>query len=346
MDAEVLTRMLGDNPQEISAIGGGGNSRVWKVAVTSGKKYFVKEYYRLCEDWQKRMDSEFEAFSLLREHGIYCVPEPLSKDFESGTAAYSFESGQKVKVVDISPAALDHFIAFSESLFNISKKKVLRDFKVAKAHCLKHDSLEVQLERRIGVLNKLESDEDCLVAEMNNFMKSEFVPLYQEIVLWRRDELKKVGVEGYSLKQGEWTLSPSDFGLHNALMQDDGSFIFLDFEYFGRDDPAKMVCDFMLHPAMNLSSEYLSRVYDGFDKVFGCEGYRVRLRTLLPLVGLKWCTIFLNEFLPHGMARRVHAAGKNIDSQIVKRRQLDKSLKQFQFIKDGYEDYLDVIIKN
>ena len=35
------------------------------------------------------------------------------------------------------------------------------------------------------------------------------------------------------------TLSPSDFGFHNALRTPAGTMVFLDFEYFGWDDPAK-----------------------------------------------------------------------------------------------------------
>ena len=46
------------------------------------------------------------------------------------------------------------------------------------------------------------------------------------------------------------TLSPSDFGFHNALRRPDGRVVFLDLEYFGWDDPAKMISDFLLHPAL------------------------------------------------------------------------------------------------
>src|SRR6185503_11886129 len=39
-------------------------------------------------------------------------------------------------------------------------------------------------------------------------------------------------------------LSPSDFGYHNAVLADDETVRFFDFEYAGWDDPAKLVCDF------------------------------------------------------------------------------------------------------
>ncbi len=346
MENKDLIRIFGENPIEIVPIGGGGNSKVWKVTLKSGQIRTVKEYYLLCADWQDRMNAEFKAFSLVREHGILCVPEPLRMDLEAGAAVYSFEVGRKVDANNIELEKLDNFVQFAGQLFEISKEKETSSYRAAKANCLTQAAIEEQLECRIKALKDLDAGDDDLAAELKSFLTSEFIPLYQEIALWRRGQLQLAGIDGYALKQGEWTLSPSDFGLHNALLKDDGTFVFVDFEYFGRDDPAKMVSDFMLHPAMSLSSEQIRRVYDGLDKVFGCEEYQVRLRTLLPLVGLKWCTIFLNEFLPHGLARRVHAAGKDIEFQSARRLQLDKALKQFQMINDGYEDYLDVIVNN
>ena len=45
------------------------------------------------------------------------------------------------------------------------------------------------------------------------------------------------------IDSAERTLSPSDFGFHNALKRSDGRIVFLDFEYFGWDDPAKMTAE-------------------------------------------------------------------------------------------------------
>ena len=45
-------------------------------------------------------------------------------------------------------------------------------------------------------------------------------------------------------------VSPSDFGFHNALREPSGRLRFIDFEYAGWDDPAKLVCDFFCQPAV------------------------------------------------------------------------------------------------
>ena len=47
----------------------------------------------------------------------------------------------------------------------------------------------------------------------------------------------------------EWrSLVPSDFGFHNSLRRADGTLAFVDFEYFGWDDPVKLTADILLHP--------------------------------------------------------------------------------------------------
>ena len=50
-------------------------------------------------------------------------------------------------------------------------------------------------------------------------------------------------------------LSPSDFGFHNIL-QSEGRLNFLDFEYAGRDDLAKLLSDFRLCPEIKVKKKY------------------------------------------------------------------------------------------
>src|SRR5207244_11655608 len=83
-------------------------------------------------------------------------------------------------------------------------------------------------------------------------------------------------------------LSPSDFGFHNALLADDGRLRFLDFEYAGWDDPAKLVCDFFCQPAcpvpMNHYSDFAKQVATlTSDPAL----HRMRMDLLLPLYRLK-----------------------------------------------------------
>ena len=84
------------------------------------------------------------------------------------------------------------------------------------------------------------------------------------------------------------TLSPSDFGFHNALKRPDGRLAFLDLEYFGWDDPAKTIADFLLHPGMELSlplrTHFLHRAIESFPTV---PGLLLRVRVVYLLFALK-----------------------------------------------------------
>jgi len=124
------------------------------------------------------------------------------------------------------------------------------------------------------------------------------------------------------ITENERTLSPSDFGFHNALRRTDG-IVFLDFEYFGWDDPAKMIADFLLHPAMELAQDlkrrFMAQVLTNFNDN---HHLAVRVEIVYPLFGLKWCLILLNEFIPRELQRRGFAQGEEVCSDERRARQL------------------------
>ena len=136
------------------------------------------------------------------------------------------------------------------------------------------------------------------------------------------------------------TLSPSDFGFHNALRQPGGGIIFLDFEYFGWDDPAKMISDFLLHPAMDFSpsakKKFASALFGYFPEWPGLLG---RVESVYPLFGLKWCAIMLNEFLPDQLRRRQFAATAPTDVPSLQAEQLGKARAMLHRIRTEYQSF-------
>jgi hypothetical protein len=156
---------------------------------------------------------------------------------------------------------------------------------------------------------------------------------------WSESRLQAVGMSfADELDWSRRTLSPSDFGFHNALRQPDGRIIFLDFEYFGWDDPAKMIADFLLHPAMALSAE-LNRIFALaiFRRFADWPDLVRRVESVYPLFGLKWCMIMLNEFLPESYLRRQFAAGAPEDRSALQRQQLDKARQMLRRIRQEYQ---------
>src|SRR5262249_37849068 len=124
--------------------------------------------------------------------------------------------------------------------------------------------------------------------------------LRDDVTAWCRREASAAGIAfDRALSLEDRTLSPSDFGFHNAIRRPGGGLVFLDFEYFGWDDPAKTIADFLLHPAMTLSAALKYRFAAGMIALFdNTASLRARARIVYPLFALKWVTILLNDFLP------------------------------------------------
>ena len=124
----------------------------------------------------------------------------------------------------------------------------------------------------------------------------------------------------------EWrSLVPSDFGFHNSLRRRDGSLAFLDFEYFGWDDPVKLTADIMLHPGRTLSAPQRARFRQAAVRLYGGDpSFARRLHAYLPMFGLRWVLILLNEFIPERWQRRV-LAGDTGSWDEAKSRQLARA---------------------
>ena len=135
------------------------------------------------------------------------------------------------------------------------------------------------------------------------------VPAWTAVKARLSDNARAAGLSmEQTLTGGECCLSPSDFGFHNALADAGGTVTFLDFEYAGRDDPAKLVSDFFCQPEIPVPIRYhaafIARLGLGLD-----AAGRARCRILLDAYRIKWTCIILNDFLPIGAARRAFADG-------------------------------------
>ena len=138
-------------------------------------------------------------------------------------------------------------------------------------------------------------------------METTIKPLWEEIREWSGSKWPALSFEK-ELAQSKQTLSPSDFGFHNTLQRGDGSLCFVDLEYFGRDDPAKLIADFLWHPAMNLKLAHKTQWLEGMFAIFDQDpDLPQRFRAAWPLYGMRWALIMLNEFRQDGWQKRVHA---------------------------------------
>jgi hypothetical protein len=174
------------------------------------------------------------------------------------------------------------------------------------------------VERRLqGLQTALEDCPNRWYLAAKQLLVGQLWPTYQRLeqqlqANWPAEEL------GRPLELDQRILSPSDFGFHNML-EADGTLAFLDFEYAGWDDPAKLICDFASQPQCPVSRAQA----EAFGAQLGAwlPGAQGRAALLLPLHRLKWCCILLNEFRAQDRQRRYHAGddqAERLETQFYK----------------------------
>ena len=328
---EVLRRELKKEARVFQQLKGGRNSRVFRVDCSDGVPVAVKAYFRSAHDRRDRMGCEFRAFQLLHEEGLASVPEPLAADSRRHIAVYEFIEGTPVASADVSEGDVEQGLVFLRALKQIASSGAATEFPAASEACFSIQALFENLDARFLALERASKSESSL-AEFLEY----FVPFRRSAEDWCRDFCRQQGIDVSSeIPHVARTLSPSDFGFHNTLRRADGELVFLDFEYFGWDDPAKTISDFLLHPGMELAPQLKQRFFSGSLDVFsGAAQIEERVRAVYPLFALKWCTILLNEFtLDHGARRSFAVGASGVWSQIS---QLEKARR---FLRQAMDDY-------
>jgi hypothetical protein len=315
---EIAAELLPAQVENIEPVGGGRNSQVFRLRTAPAHSYALKVYFRHASDSRKRMETEYTSLAMLHTHGVRCVPLPVSASQEHGCAIYEWIEGGRIGPDSATPEAVDAATSFVARLADLRLQPGMSALRAASEAQFSGGALLGHLRNRLQPLLYLTD-----AADLCAFLTGQLVPALERITTWTRRFLgKRFGEE---LQNEFKTLSSSDFGFHNALRKPDGTIVFLDFEYFGWDDPAKMVSDFLLHPAMNISPALKRRfAVTVVRELAWSSGLRERVEALYPLFGIKWCLILLNEFLPEHLLRRRFSA---MTEEFVRQKQTEQLTK-------------------
>jgi hypothetical protein len=295
----------------------GRNSRVFRVAA-GGDQFALKRYPASGEDARDRLGTEIEALRLMRECGIQNVPRVVAADPSRNFALLTWLDGAPIASVteaDIDAAA--EFLGQIHAMRDLPAGRAFR--RPAAEACLSGRDVETQIRNRLDALRRQGEAEPALT----RFLRSSFAPVLARLVTRAESEMTAAGLDfARPLPQEEQSLVPADFGFHNCLRRTDGTLAFLDFEYFGWDDPVKLTADILHHPGTPLAAAQASRLREAALRVYGDDSdFAARLRALYPLFGLRWALILLNEFIPDRWRQRV-AAGETEPWAQAKARQL------------------------
>jgi thiamine kinase-like enzyme len=324
----------------------GGNNQVYKLIASDGAFYVAKVYYQNPKDARDRLDSESRGLAFLRDQGVTAIARPLLVYRTGHFVLYEFVDGRPLVVdgrsldagepTDVQIVECAKFIS---TLKDLSSKPEAFSLPSASEACYSFDMAEKIVKSRLARFDDFKA-RDLMDEAMLDFLRNDFKPALKRVCETGAAHLSRAGVPvDIELDVSRRTLSPSDFGFHNALVRPTGELVFLDFEYFGWDDPVKMISDFLLHPAMNLNRHQREVFMKAIIPKFAVDkAFVARFKAMHPLFALKWCLIMLNEFLPDEMGRRTFAKAGVIDQEQARKTQLAKARQMLERVKDDYEN--------
>jgi hypothetical protein len=307
----------------------GGNNGVFCLRMADQSRLALKYYPPQATDRRDRLGQEYEALSFLARHGLERTPRPVAKDAGEHCALYEWFDGAPA-TLDPQPDDVEQLAQFLIALQGLRQAAGAQDLRPASAAVLSLHQAVDQCERRLARLRQTAGDAPAL----NSFLERDLGPALAVACDRMQRRYADRGLDPTAeLAVAQRALSPSDFGLHNAIRGADGRLRFVDFEYFGWDDPVKLVCDTALHPGSALSESDARRIITALSREFDSRdpSFAVRRDTLYPVFGLIWCLIILNDFVPESRARRV-MAGQQGEVPTILARQLDKARVLFQAI--------------
>lgn len=317
----------------------GRNSRVFKVTCQDSE-FIAKVYPPKQYGGRERLTTEFSALKFLWKQGVTSIPEPLQADSQNRVAIYEYIRGGRPSPDSITNSDIESATAFLGTLKSLTNVRDAESIGSAAEACFSISSIIDNIRFRLEPLHTVR-DYDKNLKDFRHFLSAEFEPALNLVAKWSQSKCESDGLEFKTvIEDSERTLSPSDFGFHNSIRRMDGQLAFLDFEYFGWDDSAKTVSDFLLHPGMELASPLKQQFMSEANNVLDVSGELAkRVKIVYPLYGLKWSLILLNEFLPDHLARRVFAGGGSLDQDEILPVQLNKARLMTRKIMNDYKRF-------
>ena len=290
------------NMKKVQPIQGGRNNKAYCVEVNDNQKYLLKSYYYQ-EGMRDRLASEYDFLTYAWTEGIRNIPQPLAQNEEHKLGLYTFIDGKKPELKNITEKAIHQLITFWQAL-NQHKEKAKNIINSSDcAFSIQENIASVQ--QRMDKLSTIDKTAN-IHQDVAEFYTQELLPAWERV----QKHVKKKAAQLHlstneKTPQKDRFISPSDFGFHNTLLDGKGTFHFIDFEYAGWDDPAKMVCDIFCQPELPIAAKYFDTVMKYVVAMTSQpQKYLALANIIYPICRIKFCCIILNEFIEEGFKRR------------------------------------------
>ena len=266
------------------------NSKVCQLYFVNGLSVISKQGDR------KELASEYAVIKELENQKVTVIPQAILKIDKSKRYLYSALEGTKIDGCHVGDNEIQQMVDFISKLSEVYSRANVK-FPNASYACFSFSDYLSNIERRILNLDTdLEKIDSYVALATSN--SARFL-----------NYCNQYGIDIYKkFPKEELILSPSDFGLHNMLRSESG-LSFFDFEYFGKDDPAKLMADFYFHLGQNLSIEKRNRFIKKLcASLKQGDAVYARYQLIRRLIGIEWILIALNVFDSNTLARKLEAS--------------------------------------
>jgi hypothetical protein len=330
--ATTVERATGERPRGAVLLKGVGNNVVAKVEMAAGPQV-AKIYFRHSADPRDRLGVENGMLTFLWETGLRSVPQPLGAFPSESLGLYEFIEGAPLTPVDITWTELEQTITFLGAMFDrrdhVGAQRLPVASEYAPALADYRDNISNRFRRLQQEIDPIQ--EPAVAAFVNGPLRG----VYEDLLLFLAKQSQSGVALDAILDPALRTLSPADHGFQNTLKRE-GRLVFLDFEYAGWDDPAQVIANACLHPAVPMPTVFIPRfVKELSERLGGGSTLGNRLRCVYPLLAFKWSLIMLNEYLPVDRDRRAFTGA---DVEKKKATQLEKSRRQLEKVREALAD--------
>jgi hypothetical protein len=268
-DSDVLT--ITALAEQTAVLRMGGNSTVAQVEFKE-RHYAVKDYSAR-DDGEQRLIQEFSALEFLHPELPDRFAEPLGIGPDGVRAVYSWIEGVRPP---IDTQTVTHMLDIANELHHLSKSVKPGQVKPATDQVLNSSDIAGQLNKRFEALS-------ASPGPVADYIKAQIDSI-----------IRNLGNDRNEAGQAVPTLSPSDFGAHNLIWDEQsGRMRCIDLEFFGWDDAHKLTCDSLLHPLADWSIDCADAFLAGAVETYHLD--QDRLKWLWPLLNLKWAAITLSR---------------------------------------------------
>jgi hypothetical protein len=296
----------------------GRNNKSFKIM---NNEIFVKEFNSSKKNESFSKELKFSQF--LNDNKNKYTPKILSISKRRKVIKYEYKenNNKKEHLKNIHKTIIDNF-RFIKEINNLDYKN--KKFNFATGYCEKLKNYKNEIEKRIYNLKKT-------FFYKNNLKFRTLIKKieYKLNLLFDINYFEKK----FDLDKKSLILSPCDFHFENMIFNK--KIYYIDFEYSGIDDPAKLYSIFYLQPEFNIN---LNIFFKTINKVLffkrSNNAIKRNIIFLMPIIYLRWSLILLNQFLSKDSKTKtasdyVKPNFKNKNTQLIKANNYLKDKNQY-----------------